>query len=330
MNNLITNCSKNLNKAVQVAKVSPKTPKALVILGIGCVVGGAVYGCIQSTKLEGIVDEKAKKINRAKECLDEGCYNNADNLLDEYTEDMYKHDMREAYLGFGKDVIKLYSGPVIIGTIGIASLLGSYNILTDRITQLTVTSRLLSDAFTRYRQNVIDDQGEEADQNYLYGRTKAKNVAIDTVDPETGEVVTTKAKSLDVIKDVGLNASVYAVEADFCGCWTKDSNYNMMHLGGLRDLAQSEYDNYGYIHLADVYQALKVWDMLTDEQRIMAHECGWFKGQGCDTIEFRLVPRFVGSENRYRTVSPYIDFNCVGPINDLIYNKYKKAREKSA
>lgn len=134
-----------------------KSPEALLILGIGCLVGGAVLACRNSFK--------------AKEIIDDALYEQ--DVLDEHVEEFgYSELTTPEYIAARKadikkqvvwSCIKLYTIPVLLGIAGIAGCTGSHVILSKRNVALAAGYTALERSFTEYRSRVKDVLGEEAE-----------------------------------------------------------------------------------------------------------------------------------------------------------------------
>lgn len=336
-----------MSKVVDATKIfaskvmsSPKTPKALLIGGVAVLVGGTVYACVQTVKSEKIVDNFKETVDNIKETKEKGTFTDTAGESYNYDEKMYKHDMIWAYGNLVKDCAIHFAGPVACIAVGTIMISGCYKLqmkqilklqdeivnLNNEIVTLGAVAYNAEETLRRYRKNVVDAEGEEADTRYMSGISSVKDVDIDIVDPETGEIRTKHInKKIDVIKDVSLIASQYAVFMDETDYFTKDPNTNLIQTERARNLAQVDYDAQGFITLYEIYTKMGVINKLSPRQIMASHKCGWVKGHGTDEIIFKLVPTYVGSESRFRD-RVLIDFNCMGRIDDIVESgRYERA-----
>lgn len=322
MNKLVGKVAEGATKGLLKVKNAKHTPKVMLIAGVTAIVGGGVWACVQTLKLEDKVDEAKESIDHIKALKESGEYvvNAETGETAEYTKSCYNKDILWSYGQFAKDVIKLYVGPVVVATVGVALVTGSNKILTDRLSQMTLTATALSEAYNKYRQNVIADQGEEADRRYRLGIETKKNFEMQTIDPETGAPIVRKEKSIDLVNDIKNVASPYAIIANDCGWWRMDSNWDASQLNAYLNLAQLKYDLQGYLYLYEVYEMLEISKNISPEAIAMSHQVGWVKGHGDDQIRFEPISTHLGSEDVFRDVL-LIDFNCYGAINDLVANR---------
>ena len=310
---------KRASKAITKVKNANVTPKILLFAGIGTVVASGVYACKQTMKLEDTIDDTKFAIDHVKYLKSEGKYlvNEETGEEADYTLALYRKDMTYAWGNGIWSIAKLYL-PSVIGTgVGIGMICGSNKILTDRLAQTTLALTCMTDAYNKYRSNVIREYGEDVDQRMRLGLETKKNLEMNVIDPETGELITKKEKKIDVITDVSNVASPYAIILNDCGFWTSDPNYNTTIIDNYIRILQAKYDMDGYIYLYDIYEAFGALKSIRPECIAMSHQVGLVKGVGDDDIRINLVPTHLGSEDHFKDVL-LMDINCCGPINDLV------------
>lgn len=172
-------------------------PKILAIGGGGLIFGGTVDACVTCVKHATIVHEAQKGLQSLDAYWDEI---RASGEPNSYTLKDYKKDKREiifsASLDFGKHMVRpvteLAAGGLCIGA--------AFKVLDERFATTAALLDFAVSNFAQYRENVIADQGKEADEKYLRGT--GKGIVIGTVvDVETGET----SKELMIVGD---NSSV--------------------------------------------------------------------------------------------------------------------------
>lgn len=322
-----------LAKVKDVAKVvieSPKTPKALLIGGVVTIVGGTVWACVQTVKAEPILDNFKETVDNIKDMKEEGSFKAESGEIVLYDEKAYKHDLIWAYGNVVKDFAINYVGPTAVVALGTLMIGGGYKIqmrqilkLQDEVLHLkndlaaaTAYIYTTEESFRKYRENVRRDGGEELDEKYMLGTETLKDVDVDFVDPETGEIRTKHVKKFDCIQDINLIASQYAILGDRCGALTRDSNTNTLLIENINGWMERMILQRGWLSLYDVYKELAAIDNLDDKQVMMAHQCGWVLGYG-DMPRIKLALKYIGSENKFpeKTI---LDFNCYGRITDIV------------
>ena len=324
MNKLVSNFGKRIVKAGSAIKNAPKTPKVMMITGVTAIVGAGVFACVQTTKLGDKLDDAKEDIDHVKDLKEAGEYvvDTKTGETEEYTDKLYRKDLTYSYVKAGTSIAKLYLPSLLVTGVGIALVGGSHKILSDRLTQTSLALTCMSEAFNKYRHNVIEDQGEEADRRYMTGMQTKKNLEMNVIDPETGEIVTKKEKKIDVVGNVGDIASPYAIILNDCRFWTSDPNYNTSAIDSYLNILQAQYDRDGYIYLYDIWAAFGGLQAISPKAIAMSHQVGLVKGVGDDDIRVNLIPTHLGSEDAdygeiYKEVL-LMDINCCGPINDLV------------
>ncbi len=319
---LFSGIAKRAGRIVTNVKNAKSTPKVMLIAGVTTIVGAGVYACVQTLKVEDRVDELKDNIDHVKELKEAGEYiiDAETNETAEYTPTLYRKDLTYAYASGTWNIVKLYLPSVIATGVGIALVGGSHKVMSDRLTQTTLALTAMSDAYNQYRKNVIADQGEEADLKYRTGLETKKNLEMNVIDPETGELICKKEKKVDVITDVSNIASPYAIILNDCNFWTSDATYNTQFIDSSLRLLQAQYDRDGYIYLYDIYNQFTALNSISSKAIAMSHQVGLVKGFADDDIRINLVPTHLGSEDRFKDVL-LADFNCCGAINELVADR---------
>lgn len=153
-------------------------PKILAVGGGGLLFGGTVDACVTCVKHATIVQEAQRGLQSLDAYWDEI---RASGEPNSYTLKDYKKDKREiiftASLDFGKHLVRpvaeLAAGGLCIGA--------AIKVLDERFATTAALLDFAVSNFAQYRENVIADQGKEADERYLRGTGPV-------VDVETGEM----------------------------------------------------------------------------------------------------------------------------------------------
>lgn len=336
MNKLIQNVVSATSKAVTKVKDAKNTPKIMLVTGIATVVGAGVYACVQTLKLEEKVDEAKESIDHIKELKEDGEYivDTETGETAEYGIKEYRKDLFYVYGRTAWEVGKLYLPSVIATGVGVALCCGSNKIMDDRLTQSALAFTALSESFGKYRQNVINDQGEDADRRYLYGIETKKNLEMNVVDPETGEVVTKKEKKIDVVYDLRNIASPYSFIYNDCNACTGSYSYDTSYINASLNILQAQFDKDNFIYFYDILKQFGAVDKVDAKILAMSHQVGLIKGFGdfdirCNPIvpdprEYMTVPLRTGTEDIYRDIL-ILDFNCIGGFD--VNGEYKSFNE---
>lgn len=182
----------------------------ILLCGAGAfAIGGAVVAAERTTKLEPIVDDirvDISKLKGYKEIIDaEGSIKYDDGNggeVGEYTLSDYRKDLVKVYVRAGWKLGKLYA-PALGCEIAAITLGGiSHNIMVGRESRALASCLAAEAAFDQYRKRIIEDHGEEYDNDVIHGVRRLeveepvikKNGEIKT--DKNGEVVTTKTKKI--------------------------------------------------------------------------------------------------------------------------------------
>lgn len=308
------------------AKAGAKSPVICLVGGCAAVVGGVLMAHRAGRKVEETLDINKEHLDNIRALKGVEEIEDEDGNKVPYTDKDYKKDLTKAYAGCAWDFAKLYLPPIALTAGGILCFVKGHKILGRRLASMTAAYECANEAFKKYRGNVVAFDGSDQDKRYLYGLEKEKGIEMEVVDPETGEVTTVKtnkSKPLDVIKDVSLVASPYAVKVEDCKGFTKDPEYNVRWLSIVQENCNLQLRTRGYLFLADVYDALGVTAFLRPEMVRTSHLVGWVIGEGDNEVIFDmvLVPEKCGMKDGetavYREVG-LVDFNCDGTIIDRL------------
>lgn len=233
-------------------KLKKYSPEILVVTGIVGVVASSVMACKATTKAADILEESKKQIDTIHECA-------ADTSLAEsgrYSPEDAKKDLAIVYAQTGVKFVKLYGPSVILGTLSIASILASNNILRKRNVALAAAYTAIDRSFKDYRNRVIERFGAAVDRELKYN-IQAKKVDEVVTDPETGKEKKVK-KSIEVSNGSEF-ASPYARFFDEgCKGWEKDAEMNLMFLRAEQNFANDRLKARGYLFLNEVYERLGI------------------------------------------------------------------------
>lgn len=272
-------------------KTQKHSPTILFVAGVGGAVTSTVLACKATLRLEEVLDETARNLNDAAVLREQ--------RPELYSEKDLQKDKAYVYVRGVVSVAKLYAPAIIIGSLSVAALTGSHNILNKRNAGLTAAYATLEKGFNDYKQRVEEELGVEKSQELMHG------VEEHTVKDDEGKKVKIKLPK---------NASMYAR-------WFNDSNdnwqptgiYNLHWLYNKQDWANDRLRIRGHVMLSEVYDDLGI--PRTPESLVV----GWLKGEG-NFIDFGLTNveenNFI--EGRHRGNGVLLDFNVDGTIWDKI------------
>jgi hypothetical protein len=306
-NNFLTAVSRNLGKTKLAAK--KHAPTIMLITGAVGVVAAAVLACKETLEAKDIIDEHSDELNEIKQAREE-------KTEEVYTPADYRSDLGHYYISVGGKVVLTYMPSVILGSLSLASMIGSNVILRKRNASLAAAYATLSGMFASYRKNVVDNFGEAVDHNMRYG-VKTVKVEEEITDPETG-----KTKKIKVAKDV---ANV--MPGDYARFFDEDNPYfqcdavtgrphhdaNITWLKCKQAYANDMLKIRGYLFLNDVYDMLG-FARVKDGQSI-----GWIYDKDNPNDNFIDFGIFNTTRPNQRFINGYedvllLDFNYDGDI----------------
>lgn len=310
MNNAIVKSAGRAFSKVNI-KVQKHSPEILVGLGIVGAVASAVLACKATTKASDILEESKEKVDQIHQVASNESIDD-----DMYSEEDKNRDLALVYVQTGVELVKLYGPAIALGTISIASILMSHNILRKRNVALAAAYTAIDHSFKDYRKRVIDKFGKEIDRELKYN-IKAKKIEETVVDDDGKEK---KIKStVDVIEGIEGYSDYARFFDDGCRNWEKDSEYNLMFLRAQQQYANDLLVSRGHLFLNEVY------DMLDIPRTKAGQVVGWVYDPenpvGDNYVDFGIYDirrqenrDFVNGYER----SILLDFNVDGNIWDLI------------
>jgi len=314
---LSTIFSKIAIKAAPVtAKVVRYGPEILLGGGVVATVGGTLLACKATLKLDLILTEAEEKIEAIKS-FDIDAHREATNMPEEitvdYNDEDRQQDLMKIYAQTGLAVVKTYLPAVTTLGLGLACFFGSYNIQRGRIVGLIAAYKAVEVGFSRYRKNVVEDQGEDADRRYRLGIREEEFETTKLLKNGTEKTVKEKRKIIE-----GVAESDYARWYDkHCREWSPNPEYNLFNLKALQAYHNEKLRFVGHVFLNEIYDALGM------ERTAAGAVVGWVdeNPDGDNYIDFGLYdPR---NDDARRCINDdeinlFLDFNVDGVILDKI------------
>jgi len=265
--------------ALQISKYSPQI---LTVVGIAGLVTAGVLAAKQTLKLEETIDNSNNRLQATKDAVDGGIAT--------------QKDVNVAVFKNAVDISKLYWAPVTLATGSIFVILVGHNILHKRNIALIGAYKGLEQAFTAYRDRVIEDHGPEADEKYRYGIRDVVEV------DESGK----KVKSQTVNPDFeGEYIFSFGPENDN---WNGRHDNNLFFVTRFQNVFNDKIAMTGHVFLNEVLDALGI------PRTKAGAVTGWvYKNPSGDSyIDFGI--KDLQASNGYIL----LDFNVDGVILDLI------------
>lgn len=281
MNNWLANISNAVMKKAGKTELILKDKSPEILLGIGIVgfVGTVVVACKATLRADDVLEFHKKKMNdihEAKEIADQ----NPDGEL-EYNETLYRQDIGFQYLKTAGNMAKLYAPTIALGTLSLACILTSRNIMQKRYLGVVAAYNGISTAFEEYRKRVRDEYGESLDKHFRYGTTYDTLVEYST--DENGKKTKNKVDTENISTDVvNPNSDTCRFFDSSNPNWDKNPNFSMMWLRGQQNYLNDLLHTRGHVFLNEVY------DTLGFPHTPQGAVLGWIDGEGDDCIDFGL------------------------------------------
>ena len=280
--------------ARQVLLANKNSPTILFGAGVVGVIGTTVLASKATLKLDSVLSEIENDVKIAKEMVHP-----------DYSEDDRKKDITIITVQGGIKIVKLYGPALIVGGLSIAALTKSHSILNSRNAAITAAYTALDKGFAQYRARVVDELGDEKDQEFRYGTETVK-----VKSEETGKTVK--------VRTVGKDAeSIYARFFDEnSSSWSSWPEENAIFLKCQQNWANDMLQSRGHLFLNEVYRALGI------PHSSAGAVVGWvLNDEGDNYVDFGI---FNGEDSSKRffvnnqEVSILLDFNVDGVIYELI------------
>lgn len=312
--NFITKISTTAMKKAGKAELMMKKKSPEILLGIGIIgfVGTVVTACKATLRADEVLEYHQKKMQDTREAKKIADQNPEEEL--EYDEHLYRQDVGLQYLKTVGRMAKLYAPSIALGTLSLACILASRNIMQKRYLGAVAAFNSVSATFDQYRKRVRDEYGESLDKHFRYGTTY-DSITENSVD-ENGK------KTKEKIDIENTDSSMIVPDDDTCRFfdssndnWDPNPSFSMMWLRGQQNVLNDLLHTRGHVFLNEVYDALGF------DHTPQGAVLGWIDGDGDDCIDFGLydpkkdnVRRFVnGLDNVI-----LLEFNHCGVIFDKI------------
>ena len=288
-------------------QIKKNSPEILVVAGVVGTVTSAVMACKATTKAGDILEEHHEQMESINEVVAMD--------RDDYTEEDHKKDTLIVYTQTAVKFVKLYGPSIILGTLSLACIVESHNILRKRNVALAAAYATVDKGFKEYRNRVVERFGKEIDHELKYN-IKAKEFETVTVDEKGKEKV---EKEIVNVADPNLYSDYARFFDESCAGWSKDAEANFTFLKCQQNYANNKLKAQGYLFLNDVYKMLgipatkagQVVGWIYDEKNPIGDN---FVDFGILNVDVERVRAFVNGYER----NILLDFNVDGNILDMM------------
>lgn len=291
-------------------KLKKHSPEILLVSGVVGVVASTVLACKATTKVSSILEETKENIDLIHDGMEKG------NIHGEaYTEEDGKKDLTIVYAQTGLKFVKLYGPAIALGSLSIASIFASNNIMRKRNVALAAAYATVDHSFKEYRGRVIERFGKELDRELKYN-IKSQEIEERTVDENGKETVVKKTVS-------AVNPEYYSDYARFfmegCRGWEKNAEMNLCFLKQQQSYANKKLQSQGYLFLNDVYEMLGI------DKTAAGQVVGWVYDEahpiGDNFVDFGIYDFYNEKAREFvngRERVILLDFNVDGNILEYI------------
>ena len=169
-----------------VAGAKKNAPTLLVVGGL--ITGGAalVTACIQSTKLNDILDESKAEMDKRQAAVDEEKMMKDDETGEErqYTQEDADHDKRALYFRTALRICKLYAIPAVLSAISIAMILTGNKMHRARTAQAIAVGNAAMATLNKAKDRAKEVIGEEKTAEIFDGVKKNGKVKVEREDED--------------------------------------------------------------------------------------------------------------------------------------------------
>ena len=311
-NNWLSKVSTSAARFAGKAEFTIKKNSPEILLGAGIVgfVGTIVLACRATCRADEVLEfhrRKIKDINDAKEIAD------ADPEGEmSYDVEIYRQDKVIRYLKTTGSLVKLYAPTVAVGTLSLACILTSRNIMQKRYLGVVAAYNGVSAAFEEYRKRVRDEYGEDLDKHFRYGTTYDELPVYDENGKKTKDKEQVEKTETEMVMPTDDSCRFFDSSNPN---WDKNPTFSMMWLRGQQNILNDILHTRGHVFLNEVYDALGFPH--TPQGAVL----GWIDGEGDNCIDFGLYDQ--NKENVRRFVNGVdnvimLEFNHDGVIWDKI------------
>lgn len=278
------------------------SPEILIVIGVATSVASVAMAVKATRKVDYILDAHDEAMNSIEIALDLGA--------EKYSKEDAAKDTVITYIQTGAQLAKLYAPAIVLEAVSVTSILAAYGIIKKRNLALVAAYNGITEAFENYRKRIIEDFGEQYDDDVRHGvrRTQIKAT-------EVGENGKKKKVDKEVVAlDGGGKRSPYARVFDRGSLfWKNNTEMNLMFLRTQQNYANDILRIRGHLFLNEVY------DMLNIPHTREGAVVGWILEKGkSNYVDFGIYTlensRFV---NGLET-DVWLDFNVDGLIFDKI------------
>ena len=326
-------------KAAQ--KVKTNKPEIFLTVGLTATFVSLVWVAIESTKAPDVMATGNEKLDKLKNYKDEvvsgrisGTIDGEPTTITVLSDEAKIKELKKV----NKDILdarlesiwymsRLYIGPLIVFLLGGALIVKGHNIIRKQNLVLAGALKGTEELFKFYRSNVIEAEGEEADQRYLRGIKDTVEITELKHDKDGKEVLT--RTSVPIIKDHE-NPWRFKYTPQYFRTATGDMDHDITHIKNVEYYFNRKYGGSKKHGMISMYEVLDYLDPIWEEidpdgtREIFCREYGWgHDANGDDIIDLGVYRAINDAAIKGIGDAVYIECNCDGRLADL-KNQYKE------
>lgn len=237
-------------------KTQKNAPSILFGVGVVGVVATAVLTARATLRVDEILDDVQVTKEKFQLALVE---------KENYTQKDVDHDMTLLYVKTAVRFTKLYAPALIAGSLSIAALTGSHNMLNRRNAAVTAAYAAVEKSYADYRRRVRDELGEDKDREFRHGVETLTEIEETPNGP--------KKHKKKGPKEPGDFAVFFGPENQN---WCKSPELNLLFLRNVQGWCNDRLRTRGHVFLNDVF------DDLGMERTRAGSQVGWVHGKNPD------------------------------------------------
>lgn len=300
------------------ASAKKNAPQLLIAGGIITGAAALITACVQSTKLNDIIEDGKTQMEERQKAVDEGKMMRTEEGEEKpYTQEDCDHDKRAVYFRTALRIAKLYAIPSVLSALSIFLILKGNGLHTARTAQAVAIGNGAIASLNSAKERAREVLGEEKTREIFDGVKGTGEFTENEYTDEDGK----KHKIKEEKKEYGNTPDpfTFIFSEETSVMWSQNHLANNMLFTHQEDTANRNLEWQGAVTLNE---CLKMLGITRTEagQRI-----GWVGkefGGNSEAIFFRTTLLDVAKEEYL------IEFNCEGDVSDKLGTAYRMAAKR--
>lgn len=293
-------------------------PQLLIAGGIITGAAALITACVQTTKLNDIIEDGKAQMEERQKAVDEGKMMRTEECEEKpYTQEDCDHDKRAVYFRTALRIVKLYAIPSVLSALSIFLILKGNGLHTARTAQAVAIGNGAIASLNSAKERAREVLGEEKTREIFDGVKGTGEFTENEYTDEDGK----KHKIKEEKKEYGNTPDpfTFIFSEETSSMWSQNHLANNMLFTHQEDTANRNLEWQGAVTLNE---CLKMLGITRTEagQRI-----GWIGkefGGNSEAIFFRTTLLDAAKEEYL------IEFNCEGDVSDKLGAAYRMAAKR--